>query len=65
MQVYKYPSLAHHSTATRFGQAVRALAYSSSGTTLAAAGDDGNIKLVDVATSQASALAGSHLCWSR
>ena len=57
VQVYRYPLLAQHSMATRFGQAVRAMAYSYAGTTLAAGGDDGTIKLVDVASSQACPLA--------
>ena len=51
--MYRYPEQKEHSTATRFTQAVRALSYSPPGSTLAAGGDDGDIKLVDVAGSQA------------
>ena len=58
MQVFRWPEQVLHSTATRFAQPVRALCYSPPGSTLAAGGDDGDIKLVDVAGSQVSSPSG-------
>ncbi|KAL3149950.1 hypothetical protein ABBQ38_013311 [Trebouxia sp. C0009 RCD-2024] len=50
--VYKLPEGDFDSVATRFSLPVRALAYSPSGTNLAASGDDEGIKLISAAESK-------------
>ena len=52
LQIYKLPDGTFDSVATRFSLPVRALAYSPSGTNLAAAGDDEGIKLISAAESK-------------
>ena len=52
LQVYKLPQGEFDSVATRFSLPVRALAYSPSGTNLAAGGDDEGIKLISAAESK-------------
>lgn len=52
MQMYKLPDGDFDSVATRFSLPVRALAYSPSGTNLAASGDDEGIKLISAAESK-------------
>ena len=52
MQIYKLPEGDFDSVATRFSLPVRTLAYSPSGTNLAASGDDEGIKLISAAESK-------------
>ena len=54
MQIYKLPDGTFDSVATRFSLPVRCLAFSPSGTNLAAAGDDEGIKLISAAESKVS-----------
>jgi len=56
VQIYKLPDGTFDSVATRFSLPVRALAYSPSGTNLAAAGDDEGIKLISAAASKVCGL---------
>jgi len=56
VQIYKLPDGTFNSVATRFSLPVRALAYSPSGTNLAAAGDDEGIKLISAAESKVRGL---------
>ena len=56
VQIYRLPDGAFNSVATRFSLPVRALAYSPSGTNLAAAGDDEGIKLISAAESKVCSL---------
>ncbi len=56
VQIYKLPDGTFNSVATRFSLPVRALAYSPSGTNLAAAGDDEGIKLISAAASKVCGL---------
>ncbi len=56
VQIYKLPDGTFNSVATRFSLPVRALAYSPSGTNLAAAGDDEGIKLISAAESKVCGL---------
>lgn len=55
MQVFKLPSGNFEKVATRFSLPVRAVVFSPSGTSIAAAGDDDGIKLVNIADSKVSA----------
>lgn len=52
LQVFKMPSGEFDKVATRFSLPVRAVAFSPSGTSIAAAGDDDGIKLVNIADSK-------------
>ena len=52
LQIYRLPGGDFDSVATRFSLPVRALAYSPSGTNLAASGDDEGIKLISAAESK-------------
>ena len=52
LQIYTLPEGDFDSVATRFSLPVRALAYSPSGTNLAASGDDEGIKLISAAESK-------------
>ena len=61
MQIYKLPVGTFNSVATRFSLPVRALAYSPSGTNLAAAGDDEGIKLISAAESKVRGLPDEQL----
>ena len=58
--MYKLPDGAFDSVATRFSLPVRALAYSPSGTNLAAGGDDEGIKLISAAESKVQDTFESH-----
>lgn len=52
VKMYSFPGAEFQSIITRTSQPVRALAFSPSGGTLAVAGDDGNIKVVDTAANK-------------
>lgn len=56
-QVYKLPGLEFDKVATRFSLPVRCVAFSPSGTSIAAAGDDDGIKLINLADSKVLACA--------
>ncbi len=61
VQIYTLPDGTFNSVATRFSLPVRALAYSPSGTNLAAAGDDEGIKLISAAESKVRGLPDEEL----
>ena len=60
-QIYKLPDSTFDSVATRFSLPVRCLAYSPSGTNLAAAGDDEGIKLISAAESKVQLSVGCNV----
>lgn len=59
--MYSFPGAEFQSIITRTSQPVRALAFSPSGGTLAVAGDDGNIKVVDTAANKVKAASSAAL----
>ncbi len=59
-QVYKLPSLNFDKVATRPTLPVRCVAFSPSGSSIAAAGDEGGIKLVNLADSKVGLLFVCH-----